>query len=80
MNLLSGLTAACELGVQGKLIASQVLMLILINGLLGVNACVFNLLSDLATACELVVQGRLITTQVLMLIPINGLFASMISF
>ena len=37
-NLLSGLTTACELGVQGRLIANLVLMLIPINGLLGINA------------------------------------------
>ena len=37
-NLLSGLTTACELGVQGRLIANLVLMLIPINGLLSINA------------------------------------------
>ena len=37
-NLLSGLTQGCESGVQGRLIANQVLMLIPINGLLGINA------------------------------------------
>ena len=37
-NLLSGLTTACELGVQGRLIANLVLMLIPIKGLLSINA------------------------------------------
>ena len=37
-NLLSGLTPGYESGVQGRLIENQVLMLIPINGLLGVNA------------------------------------------
>ena len=38
-NLLSGLTTACEFGVQGRLIANPVLMLISINKLLCINAC-----------------------------------------
>ena len=37
-NLLSDLTTACELEVQGRLIANLVLMLIPINGILGINA------------------------------------------
>ena len=39
-NLLSGLNTVqtCELGIQGRLIANLVLMLIPINGLLGINA------------------------------------------
>ena len=37
-NLLSGLTTACELEIQGRLIANLVLMLIPINGILGINA------------------------------------------
>ena len=37
-NLLSVLTTACELGAQGRLIANLVLMLILINRLLSINA------------------------------------------
>ena len=38
-NLLSGLTTACEFGVQGRLIANPVLTLIPINELLCINAC-----------------------------------------
>ena len=37
-NLLSGFARDCESGVQGRLIGNQVLMLIPINGLLGINA------------------------------------------
>ena len=37
-NLLSRLTTACKLGAQWRLIANLVLMLIPINGLLGINA------------------------------------------